>query len=99
MKNALQKFSDKDLFGKYYSLKGMQKQDQDRLNKDQFLFKEEDQHLQASNYSLKGRGIFHNEEKSFLIWLNEEDHLQIISIQKGGDVGQTLDRLIRGIKV
>lgn len=42
VKNALQKFSDKDLVGKYYSLKGMKKDDQDQLIKDHFLFKEGD---------------------------------------------------------
>ena len=33
-----------------------------------------------------GRGIFHNAEKTFLVWVNEEDQLRIISMQKGGDV-------------
>ena len=31
----------------------------------------------------KGRGIFHNTEKTFLMWVNEEDHLRIISMEKG----------------
>ena len=34
----------------------------------------------------EGRGIFHNAEKTFLVWVNEEDQLRIISMQKGGDV-------------
>ena len=37
----------------------------------------------------KGRGIFHNKEKTFLTWVNEEDQLRIISMQKGGDVKGT----------
>ena len=27
------------------------------------------------------RGIFYNEAKSFIIWVNEEDHIRIISMQ------------------
>lgn len=102
VKKALETFGDKDLVGKYYPLTGMKKEDQDQLIKDHFLFKEGDRYLQAANacqYWPKGRGIFHNDEKTFLIWLNEEDHLRIISMQEGSDVGQILDRLIRGIKV
>merc|ERR1712020_217652 len=44
-----------------------------------------------------GRGIFHNTEKTFLTWVNEEDQLRIISMQKGGDVKAVFDRLARGI--
>ena len=31
----------------------------------------------------EGRGIFHNKDKTFLVWVNEEDQLRIISMQKG----------------
>ncbi|VDK51442.1 unnamed protein product [Anisakis simplex] len=51
--------------------------------------------LQAANacrYWPTGRGIYHNNAKTFLVWVNEEDHLRIISMQNGGNVGQ-----IRGI--
>lgn len=37
---------------------------------------------------MQGRGIFHNKDKTFLVWCNEEDHLRIISMQNGGNVGQ-----------
>ncbi|CAJ0594479.1 unnamed protein product [Cylicocyclus nassatus] len=46
----------------------------------------------------EGRGIYYNDEKTFLIWVNEEDHVRIISMQKGSNVGQVLDRLNRGVK-
>ena len=46
----------------------------------------------------EGRGIFHNAEKSFLVWVNEEDQLRIISMQSGGDVKGVFERLARGIK-
>merc|ERR1712079_19565 len=46
----------------------------------------------------EGRGIFHNEAKTFLVWVNEEDQTRIISMQKGGDVKGVFERLARGIK-
>ena len=35
-----------------------------------------------------GRGIFHNDAKTFLVWVNEEDQLRIIAMQKGTDGSQ-----------
>jgi protein-arginine kinase len=32
------------------------------------------------------------------VWVNEEDHLRIISMQNGGNVGAVLERLITGVK-
>jgi len=32
------------------------------------------------------RGIFHNVKKNFLVWINEEDHTRIISMDKGGNM-------------
>ena len=43
----------------------------------------------------EGRGIFHNNEKTFLVWVNEEDQLRIISMQKGADLFAVFDRLCR----
>lgn len=43
-----------------------------------------------------GRGIFHNAEKTFLVWVNEEDQLRIISMQKGANLRQVFERLSRG---
>merc|ERR1712111_326468 len=36
--------------------------------------------------------------KTFLTWVNEEDQLRIISMQKGGDVRGVFDRLAKGIQ-
>lgn len=78
----------------------MTKEVQDQLISDHFLFKEGDRFLQAANasrYWPTGRGIFHNKDKTFLVWVGEEDHLRIISMQEGGDVGDVYSRLIDGI--
>merc|ERR1712059_62043 len=46
----------------------------------------------------EGRGIFHNEAKTFLLWVNEEDQMRIISMEQGGDVKGVFSRLVRGIE-
>lgn len=101
VKKAFSEFSDEELKGTYYPLDGMSKDTQNQLIADHFLFKEGDRHLQyanACNFWPKGRGIFHNNKKTFLIWVNEEDHLRIISMQEGSDVGAVLERLIKGVR-
>jgi len=101
VKKIFETINDAELQGTYYPLTGMTKEVQNQLITDHFLFKEGDRFLQAANacrYWPNGRGIFHNKAKSFLVWVNEEDHLRIISMQNGGNVGQVLDRLIRGVK-
>merc|ERR1719158_298377 len=38
------------------------------------------------------RGIFHNTEENFFVWVNEEDHMRIISMQKGDNIKQIFAR-------
>ena len=45
----------------------------------------------------KDRGIFHNKDKTFLTWVNEEDQLRIISMEMGGDVKKVFSWLAQGI--
>uniref|UniRef100_A0A1I8AMB2 arginine kinase n=1 Tax=Steinernema glaseri TaxID=37863 RepID=A0A1I8AMB2_9BILA len=101
VKKVFEEIKDGELEGTYYPLDGMTKEVQNQLIQDHFLFKEGDRFLQEANacrYWPKGRGIYHNKDKTFLVWVNEEDHLRIISMQQGGNVGQVLGRLIKGAK-
>jgi arginine kinase len=43
----------------------------------------------------EGRGVFHNQDKTLLVWVNEEDHLKIISMQNTPDIEAAFDRLAR----
>jgi creatine kinase/arginine kinase len=68
------------------------------LINDHFLFKEGDRFLDAAGLNRdwpSGRGIFHNDAKSFNVWVNEEDQLRIISMQKGSGIIEVFDRLCR----
>jgi creatine kinase len=90
-----------ELKGTYHPLTGMSKEVQQQLIDDHFLFKEGDRFLQAANacrYWPTGRGIYHNDNKTFLVWVNEEDHMRIISMQKGGDLAQVYGRLVNAVK-
>ncbi len=61
-----------------------------------FLFKEGDRFLDSAGLNRdwpSGRGIFHNKDKTFLTWVNEEDQLRIISMQKGPDILAVFTRL------
>merc|ERR1712002_514924 len=100
MKSAFQKLKG-DLAGTYYPLTGMDEAVRQQLVDDHFLFMSGDPNLQVAGMERdwpEGRGIYHNKDKSFLVWVNEEDQLRIISMQKGGDVKAVFERLARGIK-
>lgn len=44
------------------------------------------------------RGIWHNDKKNFLVWINEEDHTRVISMQKGGNMKEVFERFCSGLK-
>lgn len=89
-----------DLAGEYHSLMGMDEATRQRLVADHFLFKQGDRFLESAGANRdwpEGRGIFHSADKRFLVWVNEEDQLRIISMQQGGDLHQVFDRLARAV--
>merc|ERR1719336_805611 len=100
MKKAFGKMAG-DLSGTYFPLQGMEEEVRQKLVDDHFLFVSGDKNLIAAGMERdwpEGRGIYHNEEKTFLTWVNEEDQLRIISMQQGGDVRGVFERLARGIQ-
>merc|ERR1711931_539659 len=73
-----------DLAGEYYPLTGMDEKVRQQLVDDHFLFMSGDPNLKVAGMERdwpEGRGIFHNKDKTFLTWVNEEDQLRIISMQ------------------
>merc|ERR1719181_2573247 len=89
---------DDDLKGTFYPLETMDEATSKQLIADHFLFKEGDRFLAACNLNRdwpSGRGIFHNANKTFLVWVNEEDQLRIISMQPGADIRAVFERLCR----
>ena len=93
--SALESF-DGELKGKYYSLATMTNEERDQLIADHFLFKGGDKYLESCGLEREwpeARGIFHNDNKTFLVWVNEEDQLRIISMQPGSNIRQVFERL------
>ncbi len=89
-----------NLAGKYYPLNNMSDDIKASLIEDHFLFKAGDRFLESAGLNRdwpNGRGIFHNNEKTFLVWINEEDELRIISMQQGGDIKEVFTRLVDAI--
>jgi len=90
-----------DLKGKYYALKDMTEAEQQQLIDDHFLFdKPVSPLLLASGMGRDwpdARGIWHNDNKTFLVWVNEEDHLRVISMEKGGNMKEVFNRFCTGL--
>nr|BAG71433.1 creatine kinase Mt-CK1 [Molgula tectiformis] len=99
--NALNKL-DGDLSGKYYALKSMSDAEQQQLIDDHFLFDKPVSPLLTCAGMARdwpdARGIFHNDSKNFLLWVNEEDHTRIISMQRGGNMKAVFERFCKGLQ-
>merc|ERR1719321_2374194 len=103
---------DGDMKGDYYPLAGsntyapkpggIDKATEERLVKDHFLFQEPDEPMLLSWRMERdwphARGIYHNDAKSALVWVNEEDHLRVISMQKGPNIRAVFDRFANLVK-
>merc|ERR1719272_2750027 len=81
---------------------GIDKATEERLIKDHFLFQEPDEPMLLSWRMERDwphtRGIYHNEAKSALVWVNEEDHLRVIAMEKGTNIRAVFDRFAGLVK-
>ncbi|EDO40639.1 predicted protein [Nematostella vectensis] len=88
--------------GRYYALSSMTPQDYHHLSLEHVLSDATKHPLIVSSGMSRdwpdGRGVWHTKDKSFLIWVNEEDHLRVISMETGGDLERTYERFYRGLK-
>lgn len=101
IKLALSKLEG-DLAGEYQSLVDMTKEARQQLIDEHILYNDaDDKYLEAAGgYEdwPTGRGIFMNKAKNFIVWVNEEDHIRIISMQKGASLKQVYGRLTVAIR-
>ena len=89
-----------DLAGTFFRHTTMTAEQTQQLIDDHLLFRGKDKLQAASGYHQhwpQGRGIFHSASKEFVVWVNEGDHLRIISMQNGSDVKKVFERLGRAI--
>merc|ERR1711953_624909 len=98
-----------ELTGDYYPLagsctyppkpNGIDKETEDGLIKDHFLFQAPDEPMLLSWRMERdwpqARGIYHNVDQTALVWVNEEDHLRIISMERGYNIRGVFDRFVK----
>ncbi|XP_077993634.1 creatine kinase U-type, mitochondrial-like [Glandiceps talaboti] len=93
---------DGDLKGKYYPLGSLTDAEQQQLIDDHFLFDKPVSPLLTCAGMARdwpdARGIWHNDKKNFLVWVNEEDHTRLISMEKGGNMRAVFERFCSGLK-
>ncbi|XP_032870956.1 creatine kinase U-type, mitochondrial-like isoform X1 [Amblyraja radiata] len=91
-----------DLAGRYYSLSNMTDKEQQQLIDDHFMFEKSMNPFMLSTSMLRdwpdARGIWHNNDKTLHIWVNEEDHTRVISMEKGGNMKRVFETFCRGLK-
>jgi len=89
------------LAGQYISLDEMSPEVHEKLVSEHLMFGECDKYLKdagACRHWPSGRGVFLSEDRNLVIWVNEEDHLRIISLQKGGDLRRVYSRLVEAVR-
>jgi len=82
--------------GTFYSLTDISDDARKKLLEDDFMFEEGDQNQETAGMNRdwpEGRAVFHNNAKTLLIWVNEEDHVRIISMKQGSDIKSVWKRL------
>jgi len=79
-----------ELAGKYMSLKDISDEEQEKLIEEHLLYDKPVSPLLISSGMARdwpdGRGFFLSDNKLLIVWVNEEDHARIVSMQKGGDI-------------
>jgi len=104
VENILQKACGKlegDLAGEYESLKTMTEERQEELIGLHLLYdKPVSPLLLASGMGRDwpdGRGVFLSKDKRLVVWVNEEDHARIISMQTDGNMDEVWKRFCNAI--
>ena len=88
-----------DLAGEFFLHTTMSAEQRQALIDGHQLFRGKDKMQAASGYHEHwphGRGVFHSPTKEFVNWVNEGDHLRIISMEMGSDVARVFRRLSAG---
>ena len=94
-----------DLGGMYISLNDMDNEQNDDLIQRHILFDNPDEWGITTGLGKDwpdSRGLFVNVQTldnhpDFVVWVNEEDHLRIMCMRKGGDIFAVFEKMVRGI--
>jgi len=100
VKNILLANLTEDLSGEYVSLASMDKPTKEKLIAEHMLFQEGDRFMASANINgnwPEGRGVFFSKDRRLLVWINEEDHMRVIAMQKGGNLAESFAHLSRAL--
>lgn len=87
-----------DLEGRYVSLADMENNATGFSDTGTLLFGKGDRFQDAAGMNSdfpEGRGVFYSLDRHLIVWINEEDHLRIMSLEKTSDLSSTFSRLCR----
>ncbi len=93
---------DGPLAGSYVSFEHSDLSLPDLLEDRTLLFKKGDRFQDAAGFNTdfpKSRGVFYSTDRQLRIWVNEEDHLRIISQEKSADLSHVFQRLVRTLNI
>lgn len=88
--------------GRFYSVESLSEGEQRRWIESHILFRECDRFPKSSGINRhwpQGRGFYCSEDRQFVVWVNEEDHLRIFSLSPGGNLGGVFERCIAGLDI
>ncbi|XP_067901183.1 creatine kinase M-type-like [Heterodontus francisci] len=103
-KLAIEAFNalDGEFKGTYHSLKNLSEEECQQLTTAGILTDNLISPLMLSSGMARdwpdARGVWHNDMKNFIAWINKEDHLRITSMQQGGNMKQVFTRYCSGLK-
>ena len=93
---------DGDFDGKYISISSLTLEERHEMRQDGILFSTPKSCFARSCGLTRdwpdARGIWHNKEKDFLVWVNEREHCQVISYQPSGNLQKAFVRYCEGMK-
>jgi len=87
---------DGDLAGHYEGLEDMTEERQEELIGKHLMFDKPVSPLLLSGGMARdwpdGRGVYLADTEKFIVWVNEEDHMRIVSMQMDGNMGEVFTR-------
>jgi len=89
-----------DLKGNYYSFEHADQKQLKQLEKKNVLFQKGDRFQDAAGINTdfpKCRGVYLSSDNHFRVWINEEDHLRIISLETSSDLSRVYNRMDKAL--
>lgn len=90
-----------ELAGEYFPLSKMSLKTKEELISEHLLYADPREYMikcgLADDWPI-ARGLYLSKDKKFSMWINEEDHLRVISMQQGGNIKEVFTRLINAVK-